>query len=85
MLKNLKGMYERQCYFLTRPKMALNYSSMFRRSVTEIYYYISMLFWIRHASFRRVENEIYDPSARILKHPLNFTIFWPRHLNSATR
>ena len=44
-----------------------------------------MLFWTRHANFRPVENYIYDPSARIFKNPLNFTIFWTRHLNSATR
>ena len=44
-----------------------------------------MLFWTRHAGFRRVENDIYDPSARIIKNPLNSTIFWTRHLNSATR
>ena len=46
--------------------------------------YISMLFW-RCANFRRVENDIYDPSARIIKNHLNSTIFWTRHLNSATR
>ena len=38
--------------------------------VAEIYYYISMLFWTRQANLRRVENYIYDPSARINKNPL---------------
>ena len=32
-----------------------------------------MLFWTRHANLRRVENYIYDPSARIIKNPLNST------------
>ena len=54
------------------------------RRVTEICYYISMLFWMRHANFRRVQNDIYDPSARIIKNPINFTIFWTGHVNSAT-
>ena len=44
-----------------------------------------MLFWTRHANLRRVENYIYDPSARIIKNPLNSTVFWKRHLNLATR
>ena len=44
-----------------------------------------MLFWTPHANFGRVENGIYDPSARITKDPLNSTILWTRHLNSATR
>ena len=44
-----------------------------------------MLFWMCHANFRCVEDDIYDPSARIIKNPLNSTIFWTRHLNSATR
>ena len=44
-----------------------------------------MLFWTGHANFRRVENDIYDPSDRIIKNPLNSTIFWTRHLNSAIR
>ena len=44
-----------------------------------------MLFWTRHANFRRVENYIHDPSTRIIKNPLNFTTFWTRRLNSATR
>ena len=34
---------------------------------------------------RRVENYIYDPSARIIKNPLNSTVFWKRRLNPATR
>ena len=34
-----------------------------------------MLFWTRHANLRRVENYIYDPSARIIKNPLNSTVF----------
>ena len=38
-----------------------------------------MLFWTRHANLRRVENYIYDPSARIIKNPLNSTVF--RRLN----
>ena len=42
-----------------------------------------MLFWTRHANFRRVENDIYDPSVRIIKNSLNSTIFWTRHLNSS--
>ena len=37
-----------------------------------------MLFWTRHANLRRVENYIYDPSARINKNPLNSTTFWTR-------
>ena len=44
-----------------------------------------MLFWTRHANLRRVENYIYDPSARIIKNPLNSTVFWKRRLNPATR
>ena len=28
---------------------------------------------------------VYDPSSRIIKNPLNFTILWICHLNSATR
>ena len=44
-----------------------------------------MLFWTRHANFRRVENNIDHPSARIIKNSLNSTIFWTRHLNFATR
>ena len=44
-----------------------------------------MLFWTRHANLRRVEKYIYDPSARIIKNLLNSTVFWKRHLNSATR
>ena len=55
------------------------------RRVAEICYYISMLFWTRHANLRRVENYIYDPSARIIKNPLNSTVFWKRRLNPATR
>ena len=43
-----------------------------------------MLFWTCHANFRRFENDIYDPFARINKNPFNSTIFWTRHLNSAT-
>ena len=34
-----------------------------------------MLFWKRHANFRHVENYLYDPTARIIKHPLNSTTF----------
>ena len=44
-----------------------------------------MLFWTRHANFRRVENYTYNPSARIIKNPLNSTKFWMRRLNSAKR
>ena len=44
-----------------------------------------MLFWTRHANLRRVENYIYDPSARIIKNLLNSTVIWKRHLNPATR
>ena len=44
-----------------------------------------MLFWTRHASFRRVEMPFMTPSARIIKNPLKSTIFWTRRLNSATR
>ena len=44
-----------------------------------------MLFWTRHANFRRVENYIYDPSARIIKNLLNSTVIWKRHLNPVTR
>ena len=44
-----------------------------------------MLFWTRRANLRRVENYIYDPSARIIKNLLNSTVFWKRHLNPATR
>ena len=44
-----------------------------------------MLFWTRHANFCTRRNDIYDPSARIIKNPLNFTIFWTRRLNSVTR
>ena len=44
-----------------------------------------MLFWTRHANFRRVENYIYDPSARIIKNPLNSSTFWTSRLHSATR
>ena len=44
-----------------------------------------MLFWTRHANFRRVDNDIYDPSARIINNLLNSTILWTRLLNSATR
>ena len=40
-----------------------------------------MLFWTRRANLRRVENYIYDPSARIIKNLLNSTVFWKRHLN----
>ena len=43
-----------------------------------------MLFWTRHANFRRVQNDIYDPSTRIIKNPLNSMIFWTGHVNSAT-
>ena len=35
--------------------------------------------------FSTRRNDIYDPSSRIIKNPLNSTIFWTRHLNSATR
>ena len=47
--------------------------------VAEICYYIS--------NFLLVEHYIYDPSARIIKTPLNSTTFWMRRLtcNSATR
>ena len=34
-----------------------------------------MLIWTRHANFQRFENNIYDPSARIVKNSLNSTIF----------
>ena len=44
-----------------------------------------MLFWTRHANFQPVENYIYDPSAKIIKNPLNSTTFWTRRFNSATR
>ena len=44
-----------------------------------------MLFWTRHANLRRVENYIYDPSARLIKNPLNSRVFWKRRLNPATR
>ena len=44
-----------------------------------------MLFSTRHANFRLVENYIYDPSARIMKNPLNSATFSTRQLNSATR
>ena len=40
-----------------------------------------MLFWMRHASCRRVENDIYDPSARIVKNHLNSR----RRVNSTRR
>ena len=35
--------------------------------------------------FSTRRNDIYDPFARIIKNPLKSTIFWTRHLNSATR
>ena len=35
--------------------------------------------------FSTRRNDIYDPSARIIDNLLNSTIFWTRHLNSATR
>ena len=40
-----------------------------------------MLFWTRPANFRRVENDIYDPSARVMKNPFISTVFWKGHLN----
>ena len=43
-----------------------------------------MLFWTFHANIKLVENDIYDLSARIIKNPLNSTIFETRDLNSAT-
>ena len=31
-----------------------------------------MLFWTRPANFQRVENDIYDPSARVIKKSFHF-------------
>ena len=44
-----------------------------------------MLFWRRHANFRRVENDIYGPYARVIKNALNSTIFWARQIDSSTQ
>ena len=44
-----------------------------------------MLFWMRHANFPHDENYIYDPSAGIIKNPLNSTTLWVRRSNLATR
>ena len=87
-----------QCYFwpvvhiFDAPKMTLNYSSIFPQRVANVqnaslkYATIFQCYiWTRHANFWLVENNIYDPSARIIKNPLNSTIFWTRHLNYATR
>ena len=74
-----------------RVRNTLNYSSIFARRVENVpdaspkYLLYLMLFWTRHANLRRVENYIYDPSARIIKNPLNSTVFWKRRLNPATR
>ena len=86
-----------QCYFRRvvhisdASRKTLNYSSIFPRRVENVpdaspkYATIFQWFWTRHANLRRVENYIYDPSARIIKNPLNSTVFWKRRLNPATR
>ena len=43
-----------------------------------------MLFLTSRAHFRRVEINIYDLSARIIRYSLNSIIFWTHHLNSTT-
>ena len=72
--------------------MTLNYSSIFPRRVENVQdaspKYATMFqcyFECVMQNFRLVKNDIYDLSARIIKNSLNSTIFWMRHLNSATR
>ena len=83
--------FDSSCTLPTRPKwhwIIVAYfhdaSKMYRtRHLNRLLYFNVIL----HASckFSTRRNDIYDPSARIINNLLNSTIFWTRHINSATR
>ena len=83
--------FDASCTLATRPKwhwIIVAYfhdaSKMYRtRHLIRLLYFNVILDASCKFSTRR--NDIYDPSARIINNPLNSTIFWTRHLNSATR
>ena len=70
---------------------ALNYSSIFPRRIVNVQDASPISATIFQCYFGRVMQVFdaskwhYDPFARIIKNPLKSTIFWTRHLNSATR
>ena len=83
--------FDASCTLPTRPKwhwIIVAYfhdaSKMYRtRHLNRLLYFNVILDASCKFSTRR--NDIYDPSARIINNLLNSTIFWTRHLNSATR
>ena len=83
--------FDASCTLATRPKwhwIIVAYfhdaSKMYRtRHLNRLLYFNVILDASCKFSTRR--NAIYDTSARIINNPLNSTIFWTRHLNSATR
>ena len=83
--------FDASCTFATRPKwnwiiVAYFYdaSKMYRTPHLNrlLYFNVILDVWCKFSTRR---NDIYDPSARINNNPLNSTIFWTSHLNSATR
>ena len=93
-VQNRWTLFWRIVHICEASKMTLDYSSIFPNFTTgrsctgrvaKICYYNVNVMLDALCKFSTRWNDIYDPSTRIIKNPLNSTLFWTRQLNSATR
>ena len=85
----LSDIFDASCTFWTHSKCHwIIFELLFRRRFKNVHDALSKYAIICRcyldASCKFI-NDIYNPSARIIKNPLNSTVFWARHLNSVMR